>query len=120
MAPAQLSGQRGRWVGIASLTAALEPRRARATIVPVADPEPTPELRALVGGRFAAVCGTCMRPSAPIAATSAAHAWADLKRLGWQAAFEKEEGRIVSTCPGCASKPAEDALKPAARGRRKR
>jgi hypothetical protein len=87
----------------------------------MADPEPTPELRALVGGRFAAVCGSCMRPSAPIPATSAAHAWQDLKHLGWHAAFSAEEGRIFASCPGCVGKPkGEGTRKPGTSMRRKR
>ncbi|HEY5240629.1 MAG TPA: hypothetical protein VIJ22_04150 [Polyangiaceae bacterium] len=84
------------------------------------DSDPIPEIRELVGGRFAAVCSACMRPSAPNQAASAAHAWADLRRLGWEwiAPTSGTPGGV--RCPRCVGQPAADGSKAVWKSRRKR
>ncbi len=81
-----------------------------------------PDLRLLVGDRFAAVCGKCLLPSPPMTAPGAESAWAELLRFGWSLFQSPLPGaRAYALCPACTANPpdaARDAVQ--ARKRRKR
>jgi hypothetical protein len=86
----------------------------------MSEPEPIPELRELVGGKFAAVCLQCVRPSFPVAATSAADAWQDLMRHGWQWFAATDASRAGARCPQCAANRGADGADAVWKPRRKR
>jgi hypothetical protein len=86
----------------------------------MSDPQPIPEIRELVGGRFAAVCSVCVRPSAPNAAADAAAAWADLKRLGWEWVVPEPGTAGGVRCPQCVGQSGAAGSKAAWKSRRKR
>jgi hypothetical protein len=83
------------------------------------EPDPVPEMRELVGGRFAAMCRVCMLPSAPTLAPTAAEAWADLQRHGWRWIEARADTPAGPRCPQCAGQTAAEAATSAQR-RRKR
>jgi hypothetical protein len=82
--------------------------------------KPIPELRELVGGKYAAVCVGCVRPSFPVPATSPADAWRELQRHGWQSLAATASSRAGPRCPQCAGRPEADGAKAVWRPRRKR
>lgn len=86
--------------------------------IAMTNPDTLPELRALVGGRYAAVCLRCVRPSAPVPATSAMSAWEQLQQMGWKS-FEAPDGLTAAKCPQCAGQPESEPLSLAPHRRRR-
>ena len=64
----------------------------------------TPELSPLTEGRWRARCQFCKAESIPVSAVDAAHAWADLERLGW-VVYEAVPGApLKPLCKACGAK----------------
>lgn len=72
-------------------------------------------LRPLTAGRFALMCGKCLRPSPPVPAPDAASALTELQRVGWtvHAPGDAPGARAFALCPACTASPSAEAKAPA-------
>jgi hypothetical protein len=81
-----------------------------------------PELVALTEGRWQARCQFCKTESILVAAVDAAHAWADLERLGWVVYVPVPGAAATALCKPCGEKNERimGAVKAARRSRRRK
>jgi hypothetical protein len=58
-----------------------------------------PHLKVLVGSHYEASCGKCLRSSMPVPGIDAAHAWGELRQIGWT--LSTSEGEGYPLCSSC-------------------
>jgi hypothetical protein len=81
-----------------------------------------PELVPLTEGRWQARCQFCKVESIPVAAVDAAHAWADLEKLGWSVYVPVPGAVATALCKACGEKNERimGAVKAARKSRKRR
>jgi hypothetical protein len=81
-----------------------------------------PHLHAIPEGRWQAKCQFCKVESIPVAGVDAAHAWADLEKLGWTVYVPVPGAMVSALCKACSEKNARimEAVAKAKKGRKRK